>query len=67
VPVVKLHEGGRHTGNSLMNDAGMDPELRMREVGHTDRETSRRYTHHLDEAGLAAAGDTERLVMGDAV
>ena len=24
VPVVTLHEGGRHTGNSLMQDAGVD-------------------------------------------
>jgi hypothetical protein len=34
VRVISLHEGGRHTGNSLMQDAGVDQELRMREVGH---------------------------------
>ena len=34
VPVIKLHEGGRHPGNSLMRDAGVDQEVRMREVGH---------------------------------
>ena len=45
VPVVTLHEGGRHTGNSLMQDAGVDQELRMREVGHADRSVNDRYTH----------------------
>jgi len=30
VPVIKLHEGGRHTGNSLMRDAGVDQEVRVR-------------------------------------
>jgi hypothetical protein len=37
VPLVKLDEGGRHTGNSLMRDAWVNQELRMREVGHSDR------------------------------
>jgi len=37
VPVISLHEGGRHTGNSLMQDAGVDQKLRMREVGHADK------------------------------
>jgi hypothetical protein len=41
VPVICLHEGGRHTGNSLMQDAGVDQELRMRAVGHaTSRSTT---------------------------
>jgi hypothetical protein len=30
VPVVKLKEGGRHTGNSLMYDAEIRPDLVMR-------------------------------------
>ena len=34
VPVVKLNEGGRHTGNSLMYDAEIRPDLVMRRVGH---------------------------------
>lgn len=37
VPVLTLHEGGRHTADSLMRDAGVDQEIRMREVGHADR------------------------------
>jgi len=44
VPVICLHEGGRHTGNSLMQDAGVDQELRMREVGHADKSVNDRYT-----------------------
>jgi integrase len=55
VPVIKLHEGSRHTGNSLMRDAGVDQEIRMREVGHSDRDVNSRYTHILEDAHLAAA------------
>ena len=55
VPVIKLHEGGRHTGNSLMRDAGVDQEVRMREVGHAGKDINDRYTHVLIEAHLAAA------------
>ncbi|HEY2639702.1 MAG TPA: tyrosine-type recombinase/integrase [Streptosporangiaceae bacterium] len=62
VPVVKLHEGRRHTGNSLMRDAGVDQELRMREVGHADRSVNDRYTHTLIESHLAAAEQTAALV-----
>jgi len=58
VPVIKLHEGGRHTSNSLMRDAGVDQELRMREIGHADRDVNDRYTHPLEEAHLAAAEQT---------
>jgi hypothetical protein len=62
VPVVTLHEGGRHTGNSLMRDAGVDQELRMREVGHSDRSVNDRYTHPLEQAHLAASEQTAALV-----
>ena len=62
VPVVKLKDGTRHTGNSLMRDAGVDQELRMREVGHASKEINDRYTHTLVDAHLAAAGQTEALV-----
>jgi integrase len=62
VPVIKLHDGGRHTGNSLMRDTGVDQELRMREVGHADRSINDRYTHKLIEAHLAAAEQTAELV-----
>jgi hypothetical protein len=40
VPVICLHEGGRHTGNSLMQDAGVGQEPGMREVGHADKSVS---------------------------
>ena len=62
VPVIKLHEGGRHTGNSLMRDAGVDREVRMREVGHAGRDINDRYTHVLIEAPLAAADYAQRIV-----
>ena len=62
VPVICLHEGGRHTGNSLMQDAGVDQELRMREVGHADKSVNDRYTHPLEQAHLAAAEQTATLV-----
>jgi hypothetical protein len=50
VLVSCLHEGGRYTGNSLMQDAGVDQELRMREVGHADKSVNSRYTHPLKRA-----------------
>jgi integrase len=62
VPVVTLHEGGRHTGNSLMQDAGVDQELRMREVGHAGKAVNDRYTHPLEQAHLAASEQTAALV-----
>ena len=64
VPVIKLHEGGRHTGNSLIRDAGVDQEVRMREVGHAGRDINDRYTHVLIEAHLAAAEQTAALIRG---
>ena len=62
VPVIKLHEGGRHTGNSLMRDAGVDQQVRMLEVGHAGKDINDRYTHVLIEAHLAAAEQTAALV-----
>jgi len=53
---------GRHTGNSLMQDAGVDQELRMREVGHADRSVNDRYTHPLEQDHLAAAEQTATLM-----
>ena len=64
VPVIKLHEGGRHTGNSLMRDAGVDQEVRMREVGHAGKDINDRYTHVLEEAHRAAAEQTASYVLG---
>jgi integrase len=62
VPVVTLHGGGRHTGNSLMQDAGVDQELRIREVGHADRSVNDRYTHPLEQAHFAASEQTAAVV-----
>ena len=61
VPVIKLHEA-RHSAISLMRDAGVDAELRMREVGHSDRSVHGRYTHVLDAAHRAAAEQVAALV-----
>jgi len=52
VPVICLHEGGRHTGNSLMQEAGVEQELRMREVRHADKSVNDRYAHPLEQAHL---------------
>ena len=45
-----------------MRDAGVDQEVRMREVGHAGKDINDRYTHVLIEAHLAAAEQTATLV-----
>ena len=45
-----------------MRDAGVDQEVRMREVGHAGKDINDRYTHVLVEAHLAAAEQTAGLV-----
>jgi integrase len=62
VPVVTLHEGGRHTGVSLMHDADVREDIRMREAGHADRAVHQRYNHVLIEAHLAAAEQVAALI-----
>jgi integrase len=62
VPAIKLHEGGRHTGNSLMYDAEVRQDIVMRQVGHASKEISQRYNHPMIEAHLAAAGQVSALV-----
>jgi hypothetical protein len=62
VPVIKLHEGGRHTGNSMMYDAEVRQDITMRQVGHASAEISQRYNHPLRQAHLAAAGQVAALV-----
>ena len=62
LPPVKLHEGGRHTGNSLMYDAEVRQDIVMRQVGHASSEISQRYNHPLRQAHLAAAGQVAALV-----
>jgi integrase len=61
VPLIKLHEA-RHSAVSLMRDAGVDRDVRMREVGHADIEVADRYTHILDAAHRAAAEQVAALV-----
>jgi integrase len=65
VPVIKLHEGGRHSANSLMRDAGIDQEVRMREVGHAGKDVNDRYTHLMEETHRAAAEQTASYVLGE--
>jgi hypothetical protein len=48
--VIKLHEGGRHTGNSLMHDAEVRQDIVMRQVGHASAEISQRHNHPLKQA-----------------
>ena len=64
VPPIKLHEA-RHSANSLMRDAGVDQELRMRITGHASKDINDRYTHTLAEAHRAAAEQTASYVLGD--
>ena len=64
VPPIKLHEA-RHSANSLMRDAGVDQELRMQIVGHSDKDVNDRYTHVLAEAHRAAAEQTAAYVLGE--
>ncbi len=45
VPVIKLHEGTRHTANSLGDDAGVDQEIRQRTGGWATREMTSHYNH----------------------
>ena len=62
VPPIKLHEGGRHTGNSLMYDAEIRQDIVMRQVGHASAEISQRYNHPLRQAHLEAAAQVAGLV-----
>jgi integrase len=64
LPVLSPHPGARHTGNSLMRDAGVDETVRMREVGHVTKTVSDRYTHTLAEQHRQGAEATARLVDG---
>jgi integrase len=62
VPVIKLHEGGRHTSASLARDAEVDPEIRRKTLGHADQAMTSHYTHIEAEAHRAAAEAVARLV-----
>jgi integrase len=64
VPVIKLHEGGRHTGASLARDAAVDPEIRRKTLGHADAAMTSHYTHIEAQAHQAAAEAVAQLVDG---
>jgi hypothetical protein len=44
-----------------MRDAGVDQEVQMREVRHSDSSVNDRYTHVLEEAHLTAAEQVAAL------
>jgi integrase len=62
VPAITFHQGGRHTGNSLMYDAEVREDIVMREIGHASREISQRYNHPMAQAHQAAAEQVAELV-----
>jgi hypothetical protein len=61
VPVIKLHEGGRHTAT---RQCGTPASTRRSgcAVGHSDQSVNDRYTHVLEEVHLAAAEQIAALV-----
>ena len=61
LPPRKLHEG-RHMAASLARDAGNDPEIRRRRLGHADVAMTSHYTHIEAQASRAAANDVARYV-----
>jgi hypothetical protein len=64
VPVLKLHEGGRHTARSLGDDAGIDPEISQRKLGHATRAMSDHYNHPEAARFRQAAEDVARYMEG---
>src|SRR5262249_24992605 len=62
VPVIKYHEGGRHTENSLNYDAEVREDVALREGGWTNRKTGQRYNHPLRQAHREAAEKRAALV-----
>ena len=62
VPGITLHQGGRHTGVSLMHDAGDRDDIRIREAGHADQAVHQRYNHVMVSDHLAAAEQVASLV-----
>ena len=60
--MIKFHEGGRHTGVSLMHDAEVREDISMREAGHASRDVHSRYNHPMVQAHQAAAEQVAELV-----
>ena len=44
MPAIKLHEG-RHNAADLARDAGLDPEIRRKTLGHADQAMTSHYRH----------------------
>jgi integrase len=65
LPVIRLHEG-RHSAVSLQAEAGVDPELTQRTVGHAGAAMRLYYTHPQAQAYRAAANATAAHVDGAA-
>jgi integrase len=61
VPVITLHEA-RHSAISLMHDAQVRDDIRMREAGHADVAVHQRYNHVQVSEHLAAAEQVAALV-----
>ncbi|MDQ2874474.1 MAG: tyrosine-type recombinase/integrase [Actinomycetota bacterium] len=66
VPVITLHEAGRHTGASPARDAGIDAEIRRKTLGHADAAMTSHYTHVLADDHRDAAEMVARRVTGAA-
>lgn len=64
VPVIKLHEGGRHTATSAARDAGVDGEIRQQTGGWTNPAMMSTYTHIEAQAHRAAANQVAAYVAG---
>jgi integrase len=65
VPVIRLHEGGRHSAASLARDAAVDPEIRRKTLGHADAAMTSHYTHIEQAAHQAPAEAVAQLVNGE--
>jgi integrase len=62
VPVIKLHEGGRHTAASLSDEAEVSQEIRQKTLGHATAAMTSHYTHIRAERHRAAAEQVAALV-----
>jgi integrase len=63
LPVIRLHEG-RHSAVTNQREAGVDPDLTQRTVGHATAAMTRYYTHPQAQAFRAAAEAAAALVDG---
>jgi integrase len=61
LPVIKLHEG-RHSTASEARDADVDPEIRVKTLGHADQAMTTHYTYIAAQAHRTAAEAVARLM-----